>query len=76
MSSCRALFPPVHHPGTRMKIIREILRCPAEQSRGRHNARSVKRRTQSSFPNKKRKRNVSRTSTTYDYKTAIYIFPN
>jgi hypothetical protein len=69
-------FPPVHHPGTRMKIIREILRCPAEQSRGRHNARSVKRRTQSSFPNKKRKRNVSRTSTTYDYKTAIYIFPN
>src|SRR4051812_41672467 len=69
-------FPPVHHPGTRMKIIREILRCPAEQSRGRHNARSVKRRTQPSFPNKKRKRNVSRTSTTYDYKTAIYIFAN
>jgi hypothetical protein len=57
-----------------MKIIREILRCPAEQSR--HNARSVKRRTQSSFPNRKRKRNVSRTSTTYDYKTAIYIFAN
>jgi hypothetical protein len=57
-----------------MKIIREILRCPAEQSRGRHNVRSVKRRTQSSFPNKKRKRNVSRASTTYDYQAAIHVF--
>ena len=57
-----------------MKIIREILRCPAEQSRGRHNARSVKRRTQSSFPNKKRKRNVSRASATYDYQAAIHVF--
>jgi hypothetical protein len=57
-----------------MRIIREILRCPAEQSRGRHNARSVKRRTQSSYPNKKRKRNTSRASTTYDYQDAIHVF--
>ena len=57
-----------------MRIIREILRCPAEQSRGRHNARSVKRRTHSSYPNKKRKRNVSRAATTYDYQGAIHLF--
>jgi hypothetical protein len=57
-----------------MRIIREILSCPAEQSRGRHNARSVKRRTQSSYPNKKRKRNVSRASTTYNYQQAIHVF--
>jgi hypothetical protein len=56
-----------------MKIIREILRYPAEQSRGRHTTRSIKRKYLSDFPIKKRKRNVSRKSSTYDYEQCIHI---
>jgi hypothetical protein len=58
-----------------MRIIREILRYPAERSRGRHTTRSIKRKYLSDFPIKKRKRNVSRASSTYDYDQSIHIFP-